>query len=131
VAEEGGFLYDADDYSDDCRSGTLGRQPQLIVPYTLEANDMRFSGHGLNTGEQFFSYLQGRLRRALRRGRGAAEDDERRAALPASLGGPGRWRGWRRFIRFALGHQDGLVLLGAGWSIGQALARETSAWPLR
>src|SRR4051794_12294853 len=58
VAEEG-FLYDADDYSDDLPFWTtVGRHQHLIVPYTLEANDMRFSGTGLNTGEQFFAYLK-------------------------------------------------------------------------
>jgi allantoinase len=59
AAEEGGFLYDADDYSDDLPFWTRpAGKPHLIVPYTLEANDMRFSGTGLNTGEQFYSYLR-------------------------------------------------------------------------
>jgi allantoinase len=59
AAEEGGFLYDADDYSDDLPFWTQAAgKPHLIVPYTLEANDMRFSGTGLNTGEQFYSYLR-------------------------------------------------------------------------
>jgi putative urate catabolism protein len=60
VAEEGGFLYDADDYSDDlpfwCEQE--GRR-QLIVPYTLDTNDMRFaSPQGFNSGEQFYTYLK-------------------------------------------------------------------------
>lgn len=60
VAEEGGFLYDADDYSDDLPFwSTLGGRPQLVVPYTLDANDMRFAtAQGFNTGEQFFAYLK-------------------------------------------------------------------------
>ena len=56
VAEEGGFLYDADDYSDDL---PFWNGKQLIVPYTLDANDMRFASmQGFNSGEQFFTYLR-------------------------------------------------------------------------
>lgn len=60
VAEEGGFRYNADSYADDLpywdhSHGT----PQLIVPYTLDANDMRFATpQGFNSGQQFFDYLK-------------------------------------------------------------------------
>jgi putative urate catabolism protein len=60
VVEDGGFVYDADDYSDDLpwydnRYGSA----QLVVPYTLDANDMRFAtAQGFNSGEQFFAYLK-------------------------------------------------------------------------
>jgi putative urate catabolism protein len=60
VAEEGGFIYDADSYADDLPyyDRSHGR-PQLIVPYTLDANDMRFCAvQGFNSGEQFFTYLK-------------------------------------------------------------------------
>ncbi|PIB96344.1 allantoinase PuuE [Caulobacter sp. X] len=60
VAQEGGFVYDSDSYADDLPywDDQHGR-PQLIVPYTLEANDMRFTAaQGFNTGEQFFTYLR-------------------------------------------------------------------------
>jgi putative urate catabolism protein len=60
VAEHGGFLYDADDYNDDLPYWTVveGR-PQLIVPYTLDANDMCFaSPQGFNSGDQFYAYLK-------------------------------------------------------------------------
>ncbi|WP_298189162.1 allantoinase PuuE [Novosphingobium sp.] len=59
VVEEGGFLYDADSYADDLpywdrRHG----RPQLIVPYSLDANDMKIvSLNGFTEGEQFFRYL--------------------------------------------------------------------------
>lgn len=56
VKEQGGFLYDADDYSDDL---PFWDQGQLIIPYTLDANDMRFlSPQGFNSGDQFFTYLK-------------------------------------------------------------------------
>lgn len=60
VAEEGGFLYDADSYADDlpyyeCQHG----RPQLIVPYTLDANDMKFVAlNGFDEGAAFFRYLR-------------------------------------------------------------------------
>ncbi|HET8728035.1 MAG TPA: allantoinase PuuE [Alphaproteobacteria bacterium] len=60
VAEDGGFLYHADSYADDLPywDDRHGR-PQLIVPYTLDANDMRFAtAQGFNSGDQFFAYLR-------------------------------------------------------------------------
>ncbi|MBN3866780.1 allantoinase PuuE [Gluconobacter kondonii] len=60
VAEEGGFVYDADSYADDLPyyDRTNGRA-QLIVPYTLDANDMKFAAlNGFTEGEQFFTYLR-------------------------------------------------------------------------
>ncbi len=60
VAEYGGFLYDADSYADDLPYWEMAAgKPQLIVPYTLDTNDMRFATpQGFNTGEQFFAYLR-------------------------------------------------------------------------
>jgi len=60
VVEDGGFVYDADDYSDDLPwYDTRYGKPQLVVPYTLDANDMRFAtAQGFNTGDDFFSYLK-------------------------------------------------------------------------
>ena len=59
VAEEGGFLYDADDYSDDLPFWSRQTDtPHLIVPYTLDTNDMRFAtAQGFHTGDQFAAYL--------------------------------------------------------------------------
>lgn len=60
VVENGGFVYDADDYNDelpyyDTRYGNA----QLVVPYTLDANDMRFAApQGFNSGDQFYQYLK-------------------------------------------------------------------------
>jgi putative urate catabolism protein len=106
VAETGGFLYDADDYSDDLPFWVqVGRHPQLIVPYTLEANDMRFSGTGLNTGEQFYSYLKDAFDVLY------AEGEERPKMMSVGLhcrivGRPGKMAGLERFLRYALDHKD-------------------------
>ena len=60
VKEDGGFLYSADSYADELPywvSAPHGHQ--LIVPYTLDANDMRFAiAQGFNSGDQFFAYLR-------------------------------------------------------------------------
>ena len=60
VAEEGGFLYNADTYADDLPYWDYRCDaPQLMVPYTLDANDMRFATpQGFNSGQQFFEYLK-------------------------------------------------------------------------
>jgi len=69
VVEHGGFAYDADSYADDLpywdpvritgADGTTRTVPQLVVPYTLDTNDMRFAAaQGFNSGTQFFDYLK-------------------------------------------------------------------------
>jgi putative urate catabolism protein len=60
VVEEGGFLYDADSYADDLPYWTTDYgKPHLVIPYTLDNNDMRFaSAQGFNSGDQFFAYLR-------------------------------------------------------------------------
>ena len=60
VCEEGGFVYDSDDYSDDLPFWSkVTSKPHLIIPYTLDTNDMRFlTSQGFNNGNQFFNYLK-------------------------------------------------------------------------
>lgn len=68
IVEHGGLLYDSDSYADDLPywtqvtigAGAMSRPvPHLVVPYTLDTNDMRFAtAHGFNSGEQFFDYLK-------------------------------------------------------------------------
>ncbi|MGI9295648.1 MAG: allantoinase PuuE [Pseudomonadales bacterium] len=65
LVDHGGFLYDSDYYGDDLPFWSVveksngEQQPQLIVPYTLDSNDMRFATpQGFNSGEQFFAYLR-------------------------------------------------------------------------
>jgi peptidoglycan/xylan/chitin deacetylase (PgdA/CDA1 family) len=60
VFEDGGFLYDSDSYSDDLPYWEVrNKKKQLIIPYTLDNNDMRFAtNQGFNTGDHFYSYLK-------------------------------------------------------------------------
>ena len=105
VAEEGGFLYDADDYSDDLPFWSrVADRPHLIVPYTLEANDMRFSGTGLNTGEQFFSYLKDAF--DVLWAEGETSPKMMSVGLHCRIvGRPGKMAGLARFLSYAQGHE--------------------------
>lgn len=60
VVEEGGFLYDSDSYADDLPYWIYDYgKPHLVIPYTLDNNDMRFATtQGFNSGDQFFAYLR-------------------------------------------------------------------------
>jgi putative urate catabolism protein len=109
VAEESGFLYDSDDYSDDlpfwAEVGGRSHLRQLIVPYSLETNDMRFASANMHTGDQFFSYLRDTFDTFY------AEGEERPKMMSVGLhcrlaGRPGKLAGLERFLRHALGHQD-------------------------
>ncbi len=60
VVEAGGFLYSSDSYADDLPYWDYAYgEPHLVIPYTLDNNDMRFaSAQGFNSGDQFFAYLR-------------------------------------------------------------------------
>jgi peptidoglycan/xylan/chitin deacetylase (PgdA/CDA1 family) len=62
VMEEGGFLYDSDTYDDDLpywEPNNPTGKPHLVIPYTLDTNDMRFTQvQGFNSGDDFFNYLK-------------------------------------------------------------------------
>ncbi|WP_109514633.1 allantoinase PuuE [Pseudomonas ovata] len=104
VAEHGGFLYDSDYYGDDLplwtemqtRQGV--HEPHLIVPYTLDANDMRFSSPGgFNSGDQFFAYLRDTFDVLYAEGETAPKMMS--VGLHARLvGRPGRFRALQRFL---------------------------------
>jgi peptidoglycan/xylan/chitin deacetylase (PgdA/CDA1 family) len=105
VAEEGGFLYDADDYSDDLPFWTeVEGKAQLIVPYTLDANDMRFATpQGFNSGDQFFGYLKDSFDTLY--AEGAETPRMMSIGLHCRLvGRPGRIAALQRFIEHAKSH---------------------------
>jgi len=104
VVEHGGFLYDSDYYGDDLPFWTAvttadGRShPHLIVPYTLDANDMRFAtASGFANGTQFFEYLRDTFDVLY------AEGAERPKMMSIGmhcrlLGRPGRFASLQRFL---------------------------------
>ena len=106
VSEEGGFVYNADSYADDLPywDDKFGR-PQLIVPYTLDANDMRFAtNQGFNTGEQFFTYLKDSF--DVLYAEGADQPRMMSIGLHCRLvGRPGRAAALARFLDYVRGHE--------------------------
>ncbi|AEF43992.1 urate catabolism protein [Serratia sp. AS12] len=110
VVEQGGLLYDSDYYGDDlpfwtevqCANGE--KKPHLIVPYTLEANDMRFaSPQGFNTGEQFYTYLKDSFDVLYAEG----ESSPKMLSIGMHcrlLGRPGKFRALQRFLDYVEQH---------------------------
>ena len=107
VMAEGGFLYSADSYADDLpywMEGPHGRH--LVVPYTLDANDLRFAtAQGFNSGDQFYAYLRDSFDMLYAEGRlGAAKMMS--VGLHCRLAGrPGRAAVLDRFLDYVSGHE--------------------------
>jgi allantoinase len=119
VVEHGGFAYDADHYGDDLplwqnvaftgSDGAPAERPHLVVPYTLDTNDMRFAAmQGFNSGTQFFDYLKDAFDLLY------AEGDPNGLNRPKMLsiglhcrlaGRPARAASLARFLDYVLGHK--------------------------
>ena len=107
VMEEGGFLYDSDSYSDDLPYWELrGKKKQLIIPYTLDNNDMRFAtNQGFNTGDQFFTYLKDSFDALYEEGN--TNPKMMSVGLHCRLiGRPGRIQSLKKFLDYILKHDD-------------------------
>jgi putative urate catabolism protein len=106
TAEEGGFLYSSDSYADDLPYWiNAPHEPFLIIPYTLDANDMRFStGSGFNSGDQFFTYLKDGFDHLYAEGeKGSAKMMS--VGLHCRLAGrPNRAAAVARFLDYVAGH---------------------------
>ncbi|WP_284694958.1 allantoinase PuuE [Photobacterium galatheae] len=105
VAEEGGFLYDSDAYDDDLPYWHEdGPKPQLVIPYTLDVNDMRFATvQGFNAGDQFFNYLKDTFDTLYEEGETAPKMMS--VGLHCRLiGRPGRIAALRRFLEYVRQH---------------------------
>ncbi len=106
ACEHGGFAYLSDDYSDDLPYWiTHGGRPQLVIPYTLDANDMRFATpQGFNTGDHFFAYLKDSFDALMAEGL-AGRPAMMSVGLHCRLvGRPGRAEGLKRFIDYVKSH---------------------------
>jgi len=106
VAEYGGFLYDADDYSDDLPFWSNVQPGQLIVPYTLDTNDMHFAtAQGFNSSEQFFTYLCDAFDTLYEEG--TQHPKMMSIGMHARLlGRPGRIQALKRFIEHIASHEN-------------------------
>ncbi|NIZ61784.1 polysaccharide deacetylase [Sedimentitalea sp. CY04] len=107
VTEEGGFDYISDTYDDDLPHWReQGERDQLIIPYTLEANDMRFAtAPGYTTGEQFFSYLKDAFDVLFAEGGEGAAKMMSIGLHCRLIGRPGKIAGLKRFIDYIQGFE--------------------------
>src|SRR5262249_5233231 len=103
AAEEGGFLYSSDAYADDLPYWIGGPHgPFLIIPYTLDANDMRFATpQGFNSGDQFYAYLKDSLDTLYAEGEAGAPKMMSVGLHCRLVGRPGRAAALARFIDYA------------------------------
>jgi putative urate catabolism protein len=108
VMEEGGFVYSADSYADELPYYVDGpKGPHLIVPYTLDANDMRFATpQGFNSGDQFFAYLKDSFDVLLAEGRAGAPKMMSIGLHCRLVGRPGRAAALARFLDYVKTHED-------------------------
>jgi allantoinase len=115
VAEHGGFTYLADSYSDElpyympvATSG--GLRQLLVVPYTLDANDMRFATpQGFNSGDQFFTYLKDSFDVLYAEGDPQGLDAPKMMSVGLHCriaGRPGRAAALARFLDYVRAHND-------------------------
>jgi putative urate catabolism protein len=117
VAGHGGYVYDSDSYADDLpywtevpieRDGAARTVPHLVVPYTLDSNDMRFAAaQGFNSGTQFFDYLKDAFDVLYREGDPAGLDAPKMLSIGLHarlVGRPARIAALERFLDHVLAH---------------------------
>jgi putative urate catabolism protein len=135
VMEAGGFLYSSDSYADDLPYWIKGPDaPHLIIPYSLDANDMRFvNAQGFGGGDQFFTYLKDSF--DVLHAEGATSPKMMSVGLHCRVAGrPGRAAAVNRFLDYIAAHDKVWVptrlqiaehwhahhkdLAGEAWEIG-------------
>ena len=107
AAEDGRFEYNSDTYSDDLPYWDYSfKTPQLMVPYTLDANDMRFAtAQGFNSGQQFYDYLKDTFDVLHAEGGRMMS-----IGLHCRLAGrPGRAAAVARFLDYVMSHDDAWI----------------------
>ncbi len=111
VMEDGGFLYSSDSYADELPYWIEGpKGPHLIIPYTLDANDMRFATpQGFNSADQFFAYLRDSFDVLYAEGKAGAAKMMNIGLHCRLAGRPGRTAGLMRFLDHVAKH-DGVWL---------------------
>jgi putative urate catabolism protein len=114
LVEHGGLLYDSDSYADDLPYWTLVQTstatvPHLVVPYTLDTNDMRFAtAPGFNSGDQFFAYLRSAFDTLYREGDPAGQNAPKMLSVGLHcriIGRPARIAFLERFLDYVLDHR--------------------------
>ena len=108
ICKQGSLEYISDSYADDLPYWYVYRdKPQLIIPYTLDANDMRFaSAQGFNSGDQFFTYLKDSFDSLYREG---AKGKPKMLSIGLHcrlIGRPGRIESLFKFLSYIRGFND-------------------------
>jgi putative urate catabolism protein len=106
AAEEGGFTYNSDTYADDLPYWDHSyAEPQLMIPYTLDANDMRFATpQGFNSGKQFYKYLKDSFKVLYAEGK--TQPKMMSVGLHCRLAGrPGRAAALAKFLDYVQKHE--------------------------
>ncbi len=116
AADFGGFAYDSDHYGDDLPFWLQVRKtcgelaPHLVVPYTLDANDMRFAlPQGFSHGDEFFEYLRDSFDCLYAEGDPNGDNSPKMMSIGMHcriLGRPGRWRAFQRFLDHVAAHEQ-------------------------
>ena len=108
TAETGQFAWISDTYDDDLPYWReVGDRDQLVIPYTLEANDMRFAtSPGYTEGEQFFTYLKDSFDTLYAEGQAGAAKMFSIGLHCRLIGRPGKVAGLKRFLDYAQSHAD-------------------------
>ena len=107
VFDDGNFMYDSDSYSDDLPYWEYrGKKKQLIIPYTLDNNDMRFAtNQGFNTGDHFYNYLKDSFDALYEEGK--TNPKMMSVGLHCRLiGRPGRIQSLKKFLDYVLKFDD-------------------------
>lgn len=107
LTAEAGFDWISDTYDDDLPWWlAAGDRDQLVIPYTLDANDMRFATpQGFNTGDHFFAYLKDAFDALYAEGAAGAAKMMSVGLHCRLIGRPGRVMGLKRFLDYARGHE--------------------------
>jgi allantoinase len=119
LVEHGGLVYDSDSYADDLpywtevetgKGAARSQIPHLIVPYTLDTNDMRFAtAQGFNSGTQFFDYLKDAFDTLYREGDASGLNAPKMLSIGLHgrlIGRPARIAALERFLDYVLSHQQ-------------------------
>ena len=107
ILENGEFLYCSDTYSDDLPYWIKkGKKKQLMIPYTLDNNDMRFAtNQGFNSGDQFYNYLKDSFDTLYEEGK--VSPKMMSVGLHCRLiGRPGRIKSLKKFLNYVLSFKD-------------------------
>ncbi len=113
VLEEGGFLYDSDTYDDDLpyweptNTNNPSGKAHVVIPYTLDTNDMRFTQvQGFNSGDDFYTYLKDAFDVLYAEGADGAPKMLSIGLHCRLIGRPARLAALQRFIEYAKSHQQ-------------------------